>query len=37
MTTPITPIYTAHAKATGGRDGIAASDDGRPEFSAIFQ
>jgi Ohr subfamily peroxiredoxin len=27
--TPITPIYTAHAKATGGRDGNAASNDGR--------
>ena len=25
----ITPLYTAHAKATGGRDGSAASDDGR--------
>lgn len=27
--TPITPLYTAHAKATGGRDGTAASNDGR--------
>ncbi len=27
--TSITPLYTAHAKATGGRDGSAASDDGR--------
>ena len=26
--TKITPIYTAHAKATGGRQGMAASDDG---------
>ena len=28
MTTSITPLYTAHAKAIGGRDGSAASDDG---------
>ena len=28
MTQAITAIYTAHAKATGGRDGSAASDDG---------
>ncbi len=28
MTQTITPLYTAHAKATGGRDGIAKSDDG---------
>ena len=27
--TAITPLYIAHAKATGGRDGSAASDDGR--------
>jgi len=27
--TPIQAIYTAHAKATGGREGVAASDDGR--------
>ena len=27
MTTSITPVYTAHAKATGGREGAAASDD----------
>ncbi|MCX7121659.1 MAG: organic hydroperoxide resistance protein [Gammaproteobacteria bacterium] len=26
--TSITPIYTAHATATGGRDGSAKSDDG---------
>jgi Ohr subfamily peroxiredoxin len=29
MTTSVTPLYTAHAKATGGREGTAASDDGR--------
>ncbi len=29
MTTSVTPLYTAHAKATGGREGIAASDDNR--------
>lgn len=29
MTTSINPLYTAHAKATGGREGTAASDDGR--------
>lgn len=29
MTQSITPLYTAHAKATGGREGTAASDDGR--------
>lgn len=29
MTTSISPLYTAHAKATGGREGTAASDDGR--------
>ena len=29
MTTAITPAYTAHARATGGREGTAASDDGR--------
>src|SRR3990167_2509061 len=29
MTTSITPLYTAHAKAIEGRDGSAASDDGR--------
>ena len=29
MTTSVTPVYTAHAKATGGREGTAASDDGR--------
>ena len=28
MTQLITPLYIAHAKATGGRDGIAKSDDG---------
>lgn len=28
MTQSITSLYTAHAKATGGRDGIAQSDDG---------
>lgn len=28
MTTSITPIYTAHALASGGRDGSAVSDDG---------
>lgn len=27
--TSITPVYTAHAKATGGREGTGASDDGR--------
>lgn len=27
--TSITPLYTAHAKAAGGRDGSAATDDGR--------
>lgn len=27
--TTISPLYTAHAKATGGRDGSAATDDGR--------
>ena len=27
--TPFTPLYTAHAKAAGGRDGSAASSDGR--------
>lgn len=27
--TSITPLYTAHAKATGGREGTAASDDGK--------
>lgn len=27
--TSIQPVYTAHAKATGGREGVAASDDGR--------
>jgi Ohr subfamily peroxiredoxin len=29
MTTSVTPLYTAYAKATGGREGTAASDDGR--------
>jgi Ohr subfamily peroxiredoxin len=29
MTTSITPVYTAHARATGGREGAAASNDGR--------
>ena len=29
MTQSITPIYTAHAKATGGREGTGASDDGK--------
>ena len=29
MTTAITPVYTAHARATGGREGTAASNDGR--------
>ena len=29
MTTSINALYTAHAKATGGREGTAASDDGR--------
>ena len=29
MTTTISPLYTAHAKATGGREGAAATDDGR--------
>ena len=29
MTQSITPIYTAHATATGGREGTAVSDDGR--------
>jgi len=29
MTQSITPLYTAHAKAMGGREGSAASDDGR--------
>ena len=28
MTQSISPIYTAHAKATGGREGTGASDDG---------
>ena len=27
--TSITPLYIAHAKATGGREGSAASDDGK--------
>ena len=27
MTQSISPIYTAHARATGGREGTAASDD----------
>lgn len=27
--TPITPLYTAHAKAIGGREGTASSDDGK--------
>ena len=27
--TSMTPLYTAHARATGGRDGSAASSDGR--------
>jgi lipoyl-dependent peroxiredoxin len=27
--TSIEPLYTARAKATGGREGVAASDDGR--------
>src|SRR5471032_823171 len=27
MTTSVTPVYTAHATATGGREGTAASDD----------
>lgn len=27
--TTITPLYTAHATATGGREGVAASHDGR--------
>lgn len=31
MTQSITPIYTAHATATGGRDGSAKSDDGHLE------
>jgi len=29
MTTAITALYTANATATGGREGTAASDDGR--------
>src|SRR4051812_39519675 len=29
MTTAVTPVYTAHARATGGREGTAASNDGR--------
>jgi Ohr subfamily peroxiredoxin len=29
MTTPINALYTAHATATGGREGVAASNDGR--------
>ncbi|ESQ78069.1 organic hydroperoxide resistance protein [Asticcacaulis sp. YBE204] len=29
MTTLITPVYTAHATATGGREGTASSNDGR--------
>ncbi len=29
MAQSITAVYTAHAKATGGREGTAASDDGR--------
>ncbi len=29
MTQSITAVYTAHAKATGGREGTAASDDGK--------
>lgn len=29
MTQSISPIYTAHAKATGGREGTGASDDGK--------
>ncbi|MBQ0820276.1 organic hydroperoxide resistance protein [Microvirga sp. HBU67558] len=27
----MTPLYTAHASARGGREGVAASDDGRLE------
>ena len=27
----MTPLYTAHASAQGGRDGVAASDDGKLE------
>jgi lipoyl-dependent peroxiredoxin len=29
MSQSISPLYTAHAKATGGREGTAASDDGK--------
>ncbi len=29
MSQSITAVYTAHAKATGGREGTGASDDGR--------
>lgn len=29
MPTQIDPLYTAHARATGGREGAAASDDNR--------
>ena len=29
MTQSVSPLYIAHAKATGGREGIAASDDGK--------
>ncbi|UDF02624.1 organic hydroperoxide resistance protein [Asticcacaulis sp. AND118] len=29
MTTSITALYTAHATATGGREGTASTDDGR--------
>ncbi len=27
----MTPLYTAHASARGGREGVAASDDGKLE------
>lgn len=31
--TTITPLYTAHATATGGREGTATSDDGKLNVS----
>src|SRR4051812_16181027 len=30
-TIPMTPLYTAHAAATGGREGSASSSDGKLE------
>lgn len=33
MATTETPVYTAHVSVTGGREGHAASDDGRLDLS----